>query len=230
MVRIQILSDMNPITLDEKTSIRMLEARLANNNAASNVKHLFPTENSLNGLVSLDDLMTDFGRHDLNGTRLVTYGANHKILEVDRMNGKISSSQEMGYDVFQVIYRKFCQSLESALWNVEYRFPEIFPASSLAVGPELFARLFIETYTLPVPPKLSPEVIYSPHLPKYFADKYLANPPYIRQDMDGRTEITKNDKVYTLKEYGERGNDQKTMVSPDPIELSEKYMKYFFGC
>jgi hypothetical protein len=227
---IHVLSHFAPITLDEQTSIRMLEARLLDNISYSPVRLLLPTVMSLNGLVSLHDLLTDFARQDLNGTRLVIYGANHKILEVRRLNGKISSSREMDSDAFHMVYTDFCRSLESALWSIEHRFPGIFPTPCLAVEPELFARLLIETYTLEVQPRLSPVVHYSPNLVNYFREKYLVNLPWVRVDDNGRDEITKVANAYVYKETGERGYPGETFTSPDSLEFSRKFLDHFFGC
>lgn len=224
---IHIISEFHPISLDKETSIRMLEHRLKDNTSVDKITHLFPTERSLG--ISLNNLITDFGRNDLSGKRLVKYGAYDKILEVQRTDGKISYSKETGHDVFHLAFKDFSDQLESALWQTEWMFPGIFPEKTIAITNELFTRLFVETYTAVTPPKLSPAVTLSPETAKYFCEKYLKELPWKRGDFNGAWEITKTDTVYRFKDFGERGDVQKGFSDADPVVLSQMFLDYIFN-
>lgn len=221
---LSVFKDLGPIELSEEASQRNLDKRMRGEYEQPPV-FLMPTEFSITRQIGLYDLLTDFGRTDLDGKRLAQYGAYGKILVLHRSNGKVSFSEEAKGDVFGQAYREFAQRLESDLSALSYLVPNLLGKGPIAIDPHLFVQLFKETWTAPTPPKLRPEIILHPKTAEYFRDNYLKDLPYKRSDHNGSWEIVSG---YKFTDRGERGDVEKTISDPDPLEFAKKFLAFLF--
>lgn len=223
-LQLSVFKDLDPIELSEEASQRNLNKRMRGEYEQPPV-FLIPSESSVSRQLGLHDLLTDFNRTDLDGKRLAQYGAYGKILILHRANGKVSFSEEAKGDVFGQAYREFAQRFESELGMLSFLVPNLLGKGPIAIDPGLFIRLFKETWTAPVPPKLRPEIVLHPKLSEYFRDNYLKTLPYKRGNYNGSWEIKEG---FTFTDLGERGDVLKTFTDSDPLEFAKKFFAYIF--